>query len=175
MAALGYQTSLFSNNPFLTSFTNLGVGFEHIEDVWLDSNLKYNQGLVQKLSMIINGGASAREKMFKTSYAMTRLLPPKWLDWLYLNLRRRLNEGVCEADGTYRLDRGAKDTEKAIKNYLDYRYNYRPQFMFVNYIEAHENYPVAGGRSIMQDKWLYLSGIKEMSDDITERALLRPT
>ena len=77
MTALGYQTSLFSNNPFLTSFTNLGVGFEYIEDVWLDSNLKYNQGLVQKLSMIINGGASAREKMFKTSYAMTRLLPPE--------------------------------------------------------------------------------------------------
>lgn len=168
MTALGYQTSLFSNNPFLTSFTNLGVGFEYIEDVWLDSNLKYNQGLVQKLSMIINGGASAREKMFKTSYAMTRLLPPKWLDWLYLNLRRRLNEGVSKADGTYRLDRGADDTERAIKNYLDYRYNYRPQFMFVNYIEAHENYPVHERKGIMQDKWLYLSGIREMSDDITK-------
>ncbi len=167
MASLGYQTSLFSNNPFLTSFTNLGAGFEHIEDVWLDSNLKYNQGLVRKLSMIINGGASAREKMFKVSYAMTRMLPPKWMDWLYLNLRRRLNEGVCEADGTYKLDRGASDTGKAIRNYMDYRYNYRPQFMFVNYIEAHENYPVSERKDIVQDKWLYLSGVEEINSDIT--------
>ena len=90
VSALGYQTSLFSNNPFLTSFTNLGAGFEHIEDIWLDSNLKYNRGLVERLSAIINGGASSREKMFKASYYMTRMLPKGWLDWLYLGLRARL-------------------------------------------------------------------------------------
>ena len=168
MTSLGYQTSLFSNNPFLTSFTNLGAGFQHIDDIWLNSNLKYDKGLVQRLSPIINGGAAAREKMFKTSYFMTRMLPSKWLDWLYLHLRRRLDEGVCNADGTYKLDRGAKDTEKAIKNYISYDYNYSPQFMFVNYIEAHENYPVNREKGIVQDKWLYLSGAEEMSDDVTK-------
>ncbi len=166
ISALGYQTSLFSNNPFLTSFTNLGAGFEHIEDIWLDSNLKYNKGLVEKLSGIINGGAAAREWMFKTSYYMTRALPKAGLDWLYLELRRRLNEGVCRADGTHRLDRGAKDTEAAIKNYIERRYDYRPQFMFVNYIEAHENYPV-GKNGAAQDKWLYLSGIRELDERTT--------
>jgi arylsulfatase A-like enzyme len=172
ISALDYQTSLFSNNPFLTSFTNLGAGFEHIEDIWLNSNLKYNRGLVNKLSGIINGGASARENMFKTSYYMTRLLPPAVLDWLYLELRRRLNEGVCEADGTYKLDRGAKDTHAAIENYLDRKYDYRPQFMFVNYIEAHENYPVSKRKDILQDKWMYLSGNREMDED-TSKELYR--
>lgn len=168
ISALDYQTSLFSNNPFLTSFTNLGAGFEHIEDVWLNSNLKYNRGLVNRLSAIINGGASAREKMFKTSYYMTRMLPPAVLDWLYLELRRRLNEGVCKADGTYKLDRGARDTHVAIKDYLDRKYDYRPQFMFVNYIEAHENYPVSKRKDILQDKWMYLSGIREIDEGATK-------
>ncbi len=166
MSGLGYQTSLFSNNPFLTSFTNLGIGFDHIEDLWLDSNLKYNRGLVEKLSPIINGGAAVRERMFKVSYLMTRVLPPRLLDWIYLYLRQKLNEGVCNADGTYRFDRGAKDTEKAVKSYLDYRYDYRPQFMFINYMEAHENYPIRRDRGIIQDKWLYLSGLEEMSRDV---------
>jgi arylsulfatase A-like enzyme len=166
IGSLGYQTALFSNNPFLTSFTNLGMGFEHIDDIWLRSNLKYNRGLVQKLSPIINGGASAREKMFKVSYLMTRVLPPSLLDWVYLYFRRKLNEGVCNADGTYRSDRGAKDTLAAIRSYFDYRYNYSPQFMFINYMEAHENYPVPRNRGIVQDKWLYLSGIEEMSKDV---------
>jgi arylsulfatase A-like enzyme len=107
-----------------------------------------------------------REKMFKTSYLATRVLPPTLLDWLYLYLRRKLNEGVCNADGTYRSDRGAKDTERAIKSYLDYRYDYRPQFMFINYMEAHENYPVPRSKEIVQDKWLYLGGIEEMSSDV---------
>ena len=40
--------------------------------------------------------------------------------------------------------------------------------MFVNYIEAHENYPVGKGKGIVQDKWLYLSGIREMDDSVTK-------
>ncbi|MDE1865463.1 MAG: sulfatase-like hydrolase/transferase [Candidatus Micrarchaeota archaeon] len=162
LSSLGYQTSLFSNNPFLSSFTNLGSGFERIEDLWLDSNLKYNTGLVQRLGGIINGGPRAREAMFKTSYYATRLLPPAALDWLYLRLRQRLNEGICDADGTHRLDRGAKDTEASVKRHLELKYDYRPQFMFMNYIEAHENYPVGPRSGIAHDKWIYLSGIREI-------------
>lgn len=167
LAGLGYQTTLFSNNPFLTSFTNLGVGFDTIYDVWRQANLKYNKGLVEKLSVIINGGATARQLMFGTSFAMTRILPRGQLDKLYLNLRQRLNNGVTNADGTYRLDRGAVDTNKEFKNYMRYRYNYRPQFIFMNFIEAHENYPVSRKKEIVQDKWLYLSGIRELDDSVT--------
>ncbi len=159
---LGYQTSLFSNNPFLTSFTNLGIGFSNIYDIWLESNVKYNKGLVDKLSPIINGGASVRKKMFAASYMMTRMLPRPMLDALYKDLRSRLNRGVSNADGTYRLDRGAKETNKMLKEHLTYRHNYMKQFIFINYIEAHENYPAS--KDIVQDKWLYMSGIEEMSN-----------
>ena len=162
LSRLGYQTSLFSNNPFLTSFTNLGVGFDNIYDIWLESNVKYNKRLVDKLSPIINGGASVRKKMFRASYLMTRILPKPLLDALYRDLRARLNRGVSNADGTYRLDRGAKQTNKMLLEHLTYRHNYMKQFIFINYIEANENYPAS--RSIIQDKWLYMSGIEEMSE-----------
>ena len=172
ISALGYQSALFSNNPFLTSFTNLGAGFDNIYDVWLNSNLKYNKGLVEKLSFIIDGGADARELMFRASYTFTRLLPKKYMDKMYLHLRQRLNNGVSNADGTYRLDRGAADTNKELKNYLEYRYNYMPQFIFINYIEAHENYPVSKRKQIVQDKWMYLSGICEL-DEGTKKELYK--
>jgi arylsulfatase A-like enzyme len=172
ISALGYQSALFSNNPFLTSLTNLGAGFDNIYDVWLRSNLKYNKGLVERLSFIIDGGADARELMFRASYTLTRLLPKKYMDRLYLHLRQRLNNGVSNADGTYRLDRGAADTSRELKNYLDYRYNYMPQFIFINYMEAHENYPVSRRKQIVQDKWLYLSGIREL-DGPTRKELYK--
>lgn len=162
LSRLGYQTSLFSNNPFLTSFTNLGVGFDNIYDIWMESNVKYNKSLVDKLSPIINGGAPVRKKMFKASYLMTRILPKPLLDALYKDLRARLNRGVSNADGTYRLDRGAKQTNKMLLEHLTYRHNYMKQFIFINYIEAHENYPAS--KNIIQDKWLYMSGIEEMSE-----------
>ncbi|MDE1810596.1 MAG: sulfatase-like hydrolase/transferase [Candidatus Micrarchaeota archaeon] len=174
MSRYGYHSVLFSNNPFLTSFTNLAIGFDKVYDIWLDSNVKYNKGLVNKLSFIINGGSSVRNAMFSMSSAVAEALPGPILDRLYLRLRQRLNEGVAKADGTYKLDRGALDTNKALKDYLTYKYNFKPQFMFMNFIEAHENYPV--GKDIVQDKWIYLSGIRQMTDDITRelhRAYLR--
>lgn len=170
LSALGYQTSLFSNNPFLTSFTNLGTGFDTIYDIWLNSNVKYNKWLTEAVSGIINGGGSARERMYMASYWATRLLPKFVLDKAYLSLRQRLNNSVSKADGTHMLDRGAEDTNKEFKNHLEYKYNYKPQFTFMNFIEAHENYPVSKRKDIVQDKWLYLSGIREL-DNGTKREL----
>ncbi|MGD0728573.1 MAG: sulfatase-like hydrolase/transferase [Candidatus Micrarchaeaceae archaeon] len=159
----GYQSVLLSNNPFLTSFTNLGLGFDKIHDVWLNSNVKYNKSLARKLSFILEGGASARIKMIYTAYLLTRFLPKSTLDKLYVSARRRMNQGVAKADGTNKLDRGAIDTNKLLNAYLTYDYNYRPQFIFINYMEAHENYPL-NDMGIPQDKWLYLGGVEEMSD-----------
>ncbi|HUY70486.1 MAG TPA: sulfatase-like hydrolase/transferase [Candidatus Baltobacteraceae bacterium] len=163
MSKHGYHSVLFSNNPFLTSFTNLAIGFDKIYDIWLDSNVKYNKGLASKLSFIINGGSAARNAMFSMSATVADMLPGPILDRVYLRLRQRLNEGVARADGTYKLDRGASDTNKALRDYLTYKYNFKPQFMFMNFIEAHENYPIK--RDVVQDKWLYLSGIREMRED----------
>ena len=163
LSAYGYESVLLSNNPFVTSNTNLAMGFNRVHDVWRESNVKYNRSLANKLSVIINGGATARAAMMYTSYAFTRIMPGRAVDPLYLYLRDRLNRGVSKADGTFRLDRGAKDTKKLLGDYLSFKYNYKPQFIFVNYMEAHENYPV-GRKKVTQDKWLYLSGIEQMDD-----------
>jgi arylsulfatase A-like enzyme len=166
MHGLGYYSMLFSNNPFLSSFTNLALGFDRIYDLWMNSNLKYNRSLVNKLSVIINGGAGARMAMFRTSHLMTSMLPKPILDGLYLNLRNRLADGVANADGTFRLDRGARDANNAMEKHLTYDYNYKPSFIFVNYMEGHENYPISRRFNLRQDKWLYLSGIEEMTPEV---------
>ena len=162
----GYHSTLFSTNPFLTSLTNLALGFDSTYDLWMDSNLKYNKSLVDKLSVIINGGASARMAMFQTSNLMTSLLPKSIMDRLYMNLRNRLAAGVARADGTFRLDRGARDANKAMAKHLSYNYD-KPSFIFMNYIEGHENYPISSRTDMKQDKWLYLSGIEEMTTEVT--------
>ncbi len=163
----GYSSVLLSNNPFLTSFTNIAEGFDKTYDVWIDSNLKYNKSLVDKVSFIINGGAKARERMYKITGAVTRLMPKPVLNSLYLCLRKRLTNGVASADGTYRLDRGASDALNTLKHYLTYDYAYNPNFIFANFIEPHENYPAS--KSVLQDKWLYLSGIEALTDDVTNK------
>lgn len=169
LSGYGYRSVLFSNNPFLTSFTNLAQGFDRVYDLWMHSNVKYNRSLVKKLEFIINGGASAKAKMYRLSYAMTLPLPKSALDWLYLKLRLKLDRGVAKADGTHRLDRGAVDTERALAGYLSKDYDYRPHFMFLNMIEAHENYPVGRSGEMVQDKWLYLGGVLDLDDDTVKK------
>ncbi len=163
MSMHGYQSVLLSNNPFLTSFTNLAIGFDRVQDVWLDSNVKYNKSLASKFSFILNGGAKARAAMINTGYTLTRALPKKSMDKLYVGLRKTMYKKTSEVDGTYKLDRGADDTNALLKDHFSYSYNYKPQFIFINFMEAHENYPVKD-RNITQDKWLYLGGIEDMSD-----------
>ena len=162
----GYYSVLFSNNPFLTSYTNLATGFDKVYDIWKHSNAKYNKKAADRFGFVFEGGAKTRERMYRASYAVSRVIPKPLLDKVYIKLRLRLNNGVAEADGTHRLDRGAQDTNKAVAQYLKYNYNYTPQFIFINYIEAHENYPVPKG--IVQDKWLYLSGMEEMTEETTK-------
>jgi arylsulfatase A-like enzyme len=167
LSRYGYSSMLLSNNPFLSSFTNIAAGFDKTCDVWIDSNVKYNKPLVDRVSFILNGGSSAREKMYAVTGAFTSIMPKRVLDPLYLRLRNRLTRGVASADGTYRLDRGASDALRALKHYLAYDYAYNPNFIFANFIEPHENYPA--DRSVPQDKWLYLSGIEEMTEEVTEK------
>ncbi len=163
LSVYGYESVLLSNNPFLTSFTNLASGFDKIQDVWLESNIKYGKSFASKFNFILKGGAEARIKMMKLGYIATRPLPKSVMDKVYLSLRRSMTTAAANVDGTHRLDRGAYDTNKLLKDYLTYNYSYKPQFMFVNYMEAHENYPV-NDIKVPQDKWLYLAGIEEIND-----------
>ncbi|MEM3227729.1 MAG: sulfatase-like hydrolase/transferase [Candidatus Micrarchaeaceae archaeon] len=162
--SMGYYSVLFSNNPFLTSFTNLAVGFDKVYDIWLHSNIKYNKALADKVSFVLKGGVKTRERIFSLSDAIAHLIPKPFFDKVYLNLRLKLDESVAKADGTYKLDRGASDTIAELENYMEHSYNFMPHFIFMNFMEAHENYPVSSRAGLVQDKWLYMSGIEELDD-----------
>ncbi|MEM0154356.1 MAG: sulfatase-like hydrolase/transferase [Methanothrix sp.] len=164
---LGYYSVLFSNNPFLTSNTNLAIGFDKVYDLWMNSNIKYNPKKAKLLTGFIKGEAM-RKALFRTALSLSSFIPDSLLNRIYLNLRVKMAAGVANADGTYKMDRGALDTNNALKGYLEREYNYKPQFMFINCIEAHENYPVRDS-SIIQDKWLYLSGILDMDEGIIRK------
>ena len=161
--AYDYQSTLLSNNPFLTSNTNLATGFSNIKDVWMESNVKYNKSFASRFSFILNGGAAARATMINTGYTLTRILPSSTMDKVYVRLRRKMYDTTSHVDGTHRLDRGAKDTNRLLKDHFAYNYNYKPQFIFINYMEAHEYYPISDIK-VPQDKWMYLAGIDEMTD-----------
>lgn len=164
---LGYTTALFSNNPFLTSFTNLGTGFDRIYDMWLESNGKYNQVLTDRVASVLRGGHKTRSRLSKASAAVAQLIPKRFIDSVYLSLRLRMDRGVAKADGTQKLDRGMTDTSRRLAAHLDAEDALTPQFLFMNFIEAHENYPVRRS-DIVQDKWLYLSGILDLDSSVTK-------
>ncbi|MCL4404624.1 sulfatase-like hydrolase/transferase [Candidatus Marsarchaeota archaeon] len=165
--SMGYYSVLFSNNPFLSSNTNLAIGFDKIYDLWMNSNIKYNPKKAKLLTNFIKG-EKVRKALFAATLSLSSFIPSSLLNRMYLNLRIKMAEGVAKADGTHKMDRGAIDTNKALKSYMESSYNYMPQFMFLNCIEAHENYPVSD-KGIIQDKWLYLSGILEMDDYVTKQ------
>ncbi|MGC8567832.1 MAG: sulfatase-like hydrolase/transferase [Candidatus Micrarchaeia archaeon] len=162
LKAYGYSSIMFSNNPFVNSFTNLGLGFDKTYDIWQESNIKYKKGLASRVSGFL--AAPARARMYYASYMVASLIPKALLDKLYLYLRIKLDKQVAEADGTSKLDRGVNDTIAQISHYLQVHayYEQKPKFMFINLMEAHENYPVS--RDIVQDKWLYLSGIMPIEE-----------
>ncbi len=165
---LGYKTVLMSNNPFVTSFTNLGIGFDNIFDIWMQSNIKYNKSLADKFSFALNSGPNGKMRLYRTVNALTSFMPKKVFDDLYLSLRISLDKSVAKTDGTHMLDRGIEDTVDVLGGYIEHEYDYRDHFIFINLIEAHENYPV-GSEDIVQDKWLYLSGIFGMDENLLKK------
>ena len=167
LSSKGYSTVLMSNNPFVNRFTNLSIGFNHTYDLWSKTNMSKRTLFRDKVVSLLEKGSSARVKMMDASYAVARLMPKPVLDHIYLDLRIRMDRGVAKADRTYMLDRGASYTNSVLKGHLKSNgySNIIPSFFFINYIEAHENYPVRN-KEIIQDKWLYLSGIREFSEDI---------
>ena len=165
---LGYKSVLMSNNPFVTSFTNLGAGFDKVFDIWMQSNVKYNKSLADRFSFVLNSGPDGKMRLYKTVNTLTRFMPKKVFDDLYLSLRISLDRGVARTDGTHMLDRGVEDTIAALKNYIKHEYDYRDHFVFINLIEAHENYPIDDDE-IVQDKWLYMSGILNIGEDLLKK------
>ncbi|EQD79355.1 sulfatase, partial [mine drainage metagenome] len=93
---------------------------------------------------------------------LSNIIPSLILDSMYIKLRKKMAKSVSESNDTYKLDRGSKLTNKHLLSYLNTK-NESPKFIFMNYIEAHEGYPVED--AIIQDKWLHLSGIKPLEEN----------
>ncbi len=156
MSYLGYKTSLFSNNPFITDSTGMSTGFSFVRNIFMEnSRLKYH-----KTTLRIIGNDFLRENLTSLAYHLSSVIPQRKLDRLYMDLRETLNRKVCRETGAYMLDQGAEATNNAVGRYLE-NTGSRNHFMFINYMEAHEGYPtnmVAGGH-VSQDRWMYVSGM----------------
>ncbi|MGC8587331.1 MAG: sulfatase-like hydrolase/transferase [Candidatus Micrarchaeia archaeon] len=164
MRYLGYDTAMFSNNPFVSKATGIANGFGYVENLWLEDMVENNRPFVKNVLRIIERDR-VRKSLIRIAYEISRLMPSETLNSIYMKLRTTLNVKFAKEYGFYRLDKGAAKTNAAISRYLS-NSGKNPVFMFVNYMEAHEGYPTSliTKRYVEQDKWLHLSGLKGKDD-----------
>ena len=163
MSYLGYKTALFSNNPLVTTYTGLAEGFSHIaytDNVFIEPSSRNRDKLHVKAVLSIVGNDLLRNRLIDLSYLVTRPIPGRKLDQIYVNLRTKLNKRFSEESRYYEIDLGAKQTNALVESYLR-KENGAEKFMYINYMEAHEGYPtnLFTSEYIEQDKWLYLTKI----------------
>ncbi|BCS90858.1 MAG: hypothetical protein ARM1_0315 [Candidatus Micrarchaeota archaeon] len=162
---INFTSVLFSNNPFLSNYTNLAKDFDYKYDLWIDSNVKKNKTVARIVSRIFKNWDSYSDLIYKTAYALTAFLPDSVFNSFYMRVRNLIYEHVKESDGSNMLDRGSELTIKKIKDHFESLYDFKNQFIFINLIEPHEEYPV----DIVQDKWLYMSGIRSIDSDFIDK------
>lgn len=170
LSMLGYNTALFSNNPFLSASTGLGVGFKHIENLWFRDKIDKNRPSI-KLTLKIVESRRAKKSLINLAYLISKAISEKKLDQIYLNLRVKLNKHFAKEYGFYELDKGITKTIGSVRKYLkENEKEKRPKFLFINLMEAHEGYPtnLIVKDYIEQDKWLYLSNIIDPRDGSLE-------
>ena len=161
LSYLGYGTSLFSNNPLVTEYTGVAEGFSFLSytnNIAIMSKHKMNRNVVRTPLRMV-GNDMLRNRLIELATVISRAMPEKSLDSLYLRLRGKLNRAYAEESDFYSIDLGARDTNRLIGRRMKGADG--PQFIFINYMEAHEGYPtnMVTSRYVEQDKWLYLSGI----------------
>ena len=159
----GYTNILFSSNPLISSQSNISTGFDKVYDIWNDSII-HNSFKIKMLMKIfdING----RMNVFRAVKLISLFIPGAALDSIYLSLRIKGINSMIKRDGTFNIDRGGRSINKNLEHYLKYSYDFKPHFIFMNFMEAHENYPVEG---VLQDKWLYLSGVEDLSEYVLDK------
>lgn len=176
LSYLGYESALFSNNPFVSMATGMAEGFDHIENAWIDSKLIKNKDSVKAtLSLVAND--YMRNKLIDLAYYVTRPVPKNELNTIYMKLRKRLNVNFSNEYGYYELDKGSGYTNSLLNNYL-MNENRRNKFIFINYMEAHEGYPtnLITKDYVEQDKWFYMCGIsddKSKNIEIVKKAYIK--
>ena len=162
LSYLGYDTAIFSNNPLVTEYTGITEGFSYLS---YSDNVFVGEGKVNKkasikavMSLIAND--NVRNRLIDLSCAVGRAIPRGRFDKVYLDLRMKLNRIYFEESNAQAIDQGANLTNLLVDKYLK-RAGTGNNFMFINYMEAHEGYPtdLVSDEYVDQDKWLYLGGI----------------
>ena len=157
MSYLGYNTALFSNNPFVSLSTGIGEGFSFVQNIFIDSKLIKNRHSVKAaLGMVQND--AVRNNLIYTAYLISRMIPQGTLNRMYFNLRTKLNKHFSNEYGYNTMDKGADYTNRLVGDYAK-RVGNEGNFVFVNFMEAHEGYPTKAitDEYVEQDKWMYLS------------------
>lgn len=91
MNYLGYKTALFSNNPFISRTTGLAEGFSYVDNLWFRRKIDTNRDSI-KLTLKLIGSDKARKYLINLAYLISKGIPKKNLDNLYLRLRTNLNK-----------------------------------------------------------------------------------
>ena len=161
LSYIGYNTALFSNNPFVTSSTGIGEGFSYVDNIFIENKIRKNKNSV-KIALGIVGSDLTRKNLIKLSYHISKFIPQKSMDEVYIRFRKKLNAYFSREYGFQELDKGADLTNERIKEYLNH-VKKEDNFIFVNYMEGHEGYPteLLKKEYVEQDKWLYMSNLIE--------------
>ena len=167
LSYIGYNTALFSNNPFVTSSTGIAEGFSYIDNIFIERKIRKNKNSV-KIALGIVGSDITRKNLIKLSYHISRFIPQRNMDDVYIKFRKKLNAYFSREYGFQELDKGANLTNERIGEYLGH-VKKEDNFIFVNYMEGHEGYPteLVKKEYIEQDKWLYMSNLIEEDETST--------
>lgn len=174
MEYLGYRSALFSNNPFISYETGLATGFSYVSNLFVDEKLRSNKASVRAVLGLIQNDFT-RRALVDIAYRISLLIPGRWVDSMYLSLRKRINMHFAREYGYYELDKGADKTNGQLAHYLKNNGSSR-NFIFINYMEGHEGYPtnlVTKGY-VEQDKWLHMTGRAGIEDlEFTRNAYMK--
>jgi hypothetical protein len=162
LVSLGYSTWLLSNNPFVSRPTGLADGFSFVENFWFRERIDYGKYYIKYVLKLIDSDF-ARESLISLAYLLTYAIPDRMVDSAYVKLRKNIEKRFLSESGSVEIDRGAKKTNEMLGR-ISHSDHFAPLFIFVNYMEGHEGYPVGSARGeVVQDKWFYLSGISDKS------------
>ncbi|MDE1823130.1 MAG: sulfatase-like hydrolase/transferase [Candidatus Micrarchaeota archaeon] len=159
LSYLGYKTAMFSNNALVSRRTGLAEGFGHVDNVYFDKKIPKSKRYVKSV-LKLAASDRWRGKIIGLACNVSRAIPKSEMDRLYINLRTKVNRHFAEEYGYYEMDQGASHTNSLVNRYAK-SMGGENQFIFINYMEAHDGYPtnMITDDYVEQDKWFYLAGI----------------
>lgn len=160
---VGYKTALFSSNPFVAVNTGIGDGFSYEKNSLLEEGPVERNKSFGMLNMVVN--SKAVQDMFLSLVPLSGFLPERTSRKLFVGIEKMLERKLNKETRYVDLDMGAKFINESIKKYLgDSRRG--GNFIFVNYMEAHDAYPISliTDEQVVQDRWLYMGGFLDQKE-----------